>query len=109
MCLVALARYFLLKKKKIKFFIIDERRLELYKKMPRKKVNEYFLNFKKIFNIFMNNEVKIEFIKFNKFLRLKHNKENFIIFEKKTINRQRFDIYCCFLINHLVSSEGKNF
>jgi len=106
---IALARYFLLKKKKIRFFLIKEKKLKLYKKLSSKKTQEYFLNFKKILKVFLNNRVNLEFVKFKSFLKIKNNKTNFILFEKRILNRKRIDIYCCYLINYLVKLEGKKF
>ena len=49
---VALTRFFLLKRKKVKYYIINDKLLKTYARLNKNKKKEYLSNFKKIIKIF---------------------------------------------------------
>ena len=113
-CTMMMARFFLLKKKKVKFYIVkDKVRRENWRRLKRNNYKKKISEFKKLAKILLSNTSSSFTVSSVKFSYLKNkiliSNKFHIFFEKRVLERKRIYNFCTNLIFRIVINEGSNF
>lgn len=113
-CTMMMARFFLLKKKKVKFYIVqDNVRKENWKRLKKKNYKKKIREFENLAKILLKNTSSNFTVSCVKFSYLKNkvlmsNKFQ-IFFKERILERKKIYNFCTNLIFKIVINEGSNF